>query len=96
MSAVSVTFQDLYAASKSTQQGSEQIDQQLGQLRSQLSPIHSTWTGAAKGEFDRLWEDWARGAQQLRESLNGISQLLNAAAQNYENAETENLRSMQG
>lgn len=96
MSQLQVTFQDLYDASSMLQRGSQDIDGQLSTMKSQLSPIHSTWQGAAKGEFDRLWDEWDRNAQALRSNLEGIAQLLNTAGQNYEEAETKNRQSFSG
>lgn len=54
------------------------------------------WEGAASGEFQRLFQQWKTSADQLIESLNGISQLLNSAGTAYSDTEQSVARSMSG
>lgn len=82
-----VTFTELSDGSTMLRNGSADIQGQLDAMRSRLEPIHASWQGAAKGQFDTLWQDWERAANNLRESLEGVAQLLSVAAQSYEEAE---------
>lgn len=84
-----VTFQDLAEGSTMLQNGSRDIDERLAFMRQRLQPIHASWDGAAKAQFDALWQEWEHGANQLRQSLEGISQLLQTAANAYQDAESQ-------
>jgi|JI102314A2RNA_FD_contig_31_10176049_length_327_multi_2_in_0_out_0_1 WXG100 family type VII secretion target len=84
---LAVTFQDLQEASSTLQTGSAEIEDRLAYMRNRLEPIHASWQGAAKGQFDALWQEWETSAMRLREALDGISQLMSTAASNYEEAE---------
>lgn len=84
-----VTFQDLSEGSSMLQNGSRDIDERLSFMRQRLEPIHASWEGAARAQFDALWQEWEHGANQLRQSLEGIAQLLGTAASAYEDAETQ-------
>jgi WXG100 family type VII secretion target len=82
-----VTFEELTDAGNMLNRGANDIDQQLSTMRSQLEPIHSSWQGAASGQFQQLWDEWQRSAHSLHESLEGISHLLLNAARAYEENE---------
>lgn len=82
-----VTFNELADGSTMLRNGSSDIQGQLDTMRNRLEPIHASWQGAAKGQFDALWQEWERAAHNLRESLEGVAQLLSVAAQSYEEAE---------
>jgi WXG100 family type VII secretion target len=71
------------------QNGSRDIDERLAFMRQRLEPIHASWEGAARAQFDALWQEWESAANQLRQSLDGISQLLATAAGAYEDAESQ-------
>jgi len=86
---LSVTFQDLQSGSNMLNQGSADIQEKLQYMRNQLEPINATWQGQAKAQFDGLWMEWESGARQLRESLEGISKLLQVAASSYQDAEQQ-------
>lgn len=90
MSAVKVTFQDLYDASSMLNRGSDTIDNQLAQMRQQLSPIQSSWEGAARQNFDQLYQEWDDAARRLRETLSEISRVVQTTGQNYEETEQRN------
>jgi WXG100 family type VII secretion target len=54
------------------------------------------WQGAASGQFDVLFSNWKSSAQQLLESLEGISTLLSQAGAAYAETEATVTRSMAG
>lgn len=89
-----VTFQDLQTASGQLNKGETEIDNILSTMRSQLEPIHASWEGASRVQFDQLWQEWDRGAGQLKESLLGIAKLLSTAANAYEQTEEQIRNSM--
>jgi WXG100 family type VII secretion target len=54
------------------------------------------WEGAASAQFDVLFTQWKTSADQLLESLNGISRLLSGAGTAYAETEAGVARSMAG
>jgi WXG100 family type VII secretion target len=89
MSAVGirVTPEQLQQVSGQLSGGSSSIDGTLSQLASSVAPLGSDWAGVAQARFQELWAQWQRSAQQLNESLTGISQLMQQASANYEQTE---------
>jgi WXG100 family type VII secretion target len=90
MSTVRVTFHDLDDAAAMLARGAGDIQGQLDGLKSRLSTIHASWEGAASAQFQSLWAEWDSGARQVREALEGISQLLARASANYQQVEEAN------
>lgn len=96
MPELKVTFEDLYEASSMLSREAAEIESRLASMRGQLSPIHASWSGGAKSEFDRLWDEWDANARALNGNLEDIARILNAAGQNYEQAEQSNRQAMGG
>ena len=51
------------------------------------SLVGGDWSGAASQSFQELYSQWDQSAIQLKESLQGISELLSQAALSYEESE---------
>jgi len=51
--------------------------------------IQDAWEGDAKAQFDLLFQKWQSGAKQMQEGLDGIANLIDSAATNYDNAEQQ-------
>ena len=54
------------------------------------------WEGAASGQFQALFTQWKTSADQLIQSLEGISQLLSGAGAAYAETEASVAKSMAG
>ncbi len=90
MGLVKVTSEQLQDLSGVIARGSDDIDKQLGSMKSSLQPLVSgDWEGAASAKFQALWEEWQKSAAGLKEALDGISQLLGGAARTYADAENQ-------
>ncbi|MEQ1785438.1 MAG: WXG100 family type VII secretion target [Acidimicrobiales bacterium] len=87
MATVKVTSEQLVALSSSLSSGSQSVQSQLDSMRKQLEPLVTDWEGAASATFQQLWQDWQTSARTLKESLDGIAQLLSKAGQTYQQAE---------
>jgi WXG100 family type VII secretion target len=89
----------------------EQLQQVSGQLNSTASNISSEnaaalslvnglvgegWQGAASTQFDALFTQWKTSADQLLQSLQGISTLLSTAATQYADTEASLQHMMSG
>lgn len=85
---IKVTPEQLQGLSAQVSRGSGEIDQQLRGLGGVVSPlVGGDWAGQAQAQFQGLWQEWQTAAQQLRQALDGISQLMNNAGQAYALAE---------
>ena len=68
--------------------GSQSIESQLSNLKSLVEGLISgDWGGTASQSFNELYSQWDQAGLQLKESLQGISDLLNQAALSYEDSE---------
>jgi len=90
MSAIKVTSEQLKSTSSSLNSGSDEIDQITSSLQSQVGAlVDADWNGAASDAFRDLWQKWHTGAGQVREALQGISQMLGQAGQAYQDTEDQ-------
>jgi WXG100 family type VII secretion target len=88
MSAIKVTSEELHSTSVSLHSGAEQVQRELDVLKGKVEAlISANWNGTASASFDELWKKWHEGARQVNEALEGISSLLSAAAQTYQETE---------
>lgn len=92
MVAYSVTVEDLNNGASALNTGEGQINEILGQLRSQVSGLDAGWTGQAYAQFQELYQQWQTAANNLNEALTAISQLLSKAALAYQTAEEQNIK----
>ncbi len=93
MSGIKVTPEQLRSVSSQLSAGASNIEGQLGQLTSAVSPLGSDWAGPAQARFQELWAQWQRSAKSLNEALLGISRLTNQASQAYQSTEDAIARS---
>ena len=90
MSAIRVTSEELQAVAAQLGRGSVEVAQQLGAMESRVRGlVDAEWTGAASDAFRDLWDQWQRGAGDLREALDGISRMLGQAARAYQDTEDQ-------
>lgn len=90
MSAIKVTSEQLQAVSTQLQTGSQDVAQQLSTMESRVKAlVDADWNGAASDSFRSLWDKWHTGAAQVKEALDGISQMLGQAARAYQETEDQ-------
>jgi len=88
MADIRVTSDSLSGVSNQLSSGSQSIESQLQNLKSLVDGlVGGDWSGAASQSFQELYSQWDQSAIQLKESLQGISQLLSQAALSYEESE---------
>jgi WXG100 family type VII secretion target len=80
---IKVTPEELESWSSQLAKGSAEIESQLSALRGAITPAAEEWIGQGSRQFQALWEEWAQSAANLKEALDGISQMLAHAAQSY-------------
>jgi WXG100 family type VII secretion target len=90
MARIQVTSEELQSVSGNLVTGSQDVSTRLGSMESQVKAlVDANWQGAASDSFRDLWDRWHVGATQLREALDGISQMLAAAAVAYQETEDQ-------
>lgn len=97
MAMIKVTSDQLRSVSQDLRSGSEEVSQRLESMRSQVQGlVDADWQGAASDSFRDMYEQWNQGARQVKEALDGISQMLGTAAQTYQDTEEALARQMRG
>lgn len=85
-----VTFGAIDAAASDADTIATQIDQQLGDLKTYLSPLVATWTGQASTDYQALQSKWDTSAAELNDVLRQIATTLRTSNENYSGAEQAN------
>ena len=83
-----VTFQSIMEASQNTKSTAAYMNQELDQLKRDLSQLKSIWDGQAAVDYKALQAKWDNATADLNQILSDISQALDQAHQLY--TETEN------
>ena len=97
MAAIKVTSEELQSVSSQLQAGSEDVSQRLASMESQVRAlVDADWQGAASDSFRDLYEKWHRGARDVKEALDGISQMLAGAARTYQETEDQLAAQLRG
>ncbi|WP_221584807.1 WXG100 family type VII secretion target [Microbacterium sp. G2-8] len=97
MADIKVTSDSLASVAGQLSSGSQSIESQLSNLKSLVEGlIAGDWNGQASQSFNELYSQWDQAGIQLKESLQGISDLLNQAALSYEDSETAIASTFQG
>jgi WXG100 family type VII secretion target len=88
MTTLKVTSEQLHSVSSQLSTGKEDVEQQLATMESKVkSLVDADWSGAASDSFRDLWDKWHSGAGQIRDALQGISDMLNETAKAYQETE---------
>jgi len=87
-----VTFGAVQQAQGDTQTTANNLNQQLGDLKSYLQPLVATWTGAASSDYQAKQAQWDQAQQALNDILARISMALGTAHTNYVSTEQTNQR----
>ena len=88
MAEIQVTSESLTGVANQLGSGASEIESQLSNLKSLVSGlVAGEWGGSASQSFQELYSQWDQSAIQLKESLQGISELLSQAALSYEESE---------
>ena len=97
MAAIKVTSEQLQSVSSQLQSGSEDVSQRLASMEAQVRAlVDADWQGAASDSFRNLYEQWHRGARDVKEALDGISQMLAGAARTYQETEDQLAAQLRG
>lgn len=97
MPAIKVTSEQLQSVSSQLASGSQEVSQQLDTMRARVQGlVDADWNGAASDSFHELYTKWNTGAMQVKEALDGISQMLAKAGQTYQQTEDQLAQQLRG
>jgi len=97
MTTLKVTSEQLLSVANQLSAGKEDVEQQLLSLESKVkSLVDADWSGAASDSFRDLWDRWHTGANQIRDALQGISQMLTETAKAYQATEDQLTSQLRG
>ena len=85
-----VTFQSISEASQNTKATASYMNQELDQLKRDLSQLKSIWDGQAAVDYKALQAKWDNATLDLNQILSDISQALDQAHQLYLETESAN------
>jgi WXG100 family type VII secretion target len=86
-SGIAVTPERLREISVQMSTGAADIEAILSRLSRDVAPVRSEWVGAAKVQFNTLWDQLQQDAGGLHSVLTGIAKLTECAAAAYEATE---------
>ena len=90
---VLVTFSALANAAQSIQTTYNNLSTKLDDLKSELGPIVSTWTGTAAENYQVQQQKWNTAQTDLGNVLRAIGQAIEAAHDSYVTTENANAQS---
>jgi WXG100 family type VII secretion target len=85
-----VTFQSIMEASQNTKSTAAYMNQELDQLKRDLSNLKALWEGQAAVDYKALQAKWDTASLDLNQILADISQSLDQAHQLYLETEQSN------
>jgi len=85
-----VTFQSIMEASQNTKATASYMNQELDQLKSDLSQLKAIWEGQAAVDYKALQAKWDNASTDLNQILSDISRSLDQAHQLYLETEQSN------
>ncbi len=88
MADLSVSTEELRAASSGLDQSAAALTDELGRMTTRISEMRTMWTGESSNRFDARWSEWEQSATRLNAALSDVSSFLKTAAQTYEDAES--------
>ncbi|GAA2132530.1 WXG100 family type VII secretion target [Streptomyces synnematoformans] len=95
---VDVTYQDMRDAAKRLKDERQDIDRKLDDLRKYIQSLVSDGyvTGRSSKQFDQSFDEFTTGAKKTIEGLEGMGDFLKAAADAFENLDSELEKGLKG
>ncbi|MDY6055764.1 WXG100 family type VII secretion target [Micrococcus sp.] len=90
MSIVQIDVEDLRAKSGAVEGSIARLQAEVNGMEANLRGLQETWQGQASTAFQGLLTEWRATQLRVEESLAGIRRAMDAAAQQYQDAEAAN------
>lgn len=85
---ITVTSSELRSTAGDMRATAGTINDELNRMMGKVQALTSSWTGQAASAFDSFYQQMNRGWSQLKEGMEGVSQMLDSAAQSYDETES--------
>uniref|UniRef100_UPI0039BF075E WXG100 family type VII secretion target n=1 Tax=Lentzea alba TaxID=2714351 RepID=UPI0039BF075E len=85
-----VGFGEIAAAAAEISSGASQVDQQLSDLKDQVTKTLAQWEGSNSGAYQQAQEKWAQAAADLQSVMAAIGTAVQQAGEAYQAAEKKN------
>lgn len=91
MANVHVDYQQLQSSASQLQSGKQEIEAQLGRLKSMIDNLVSSGfvTDRASGKFQQSYEQWNSGAKNVMAGLEGMTGFLKNAISQHEQLDSQ-------
>lgn len=87
---IKVSFGALDTAVGDINAGANAMAQRMSQLRSDIAPMLSTWSGAAQQSYHQAQQQWDQGWQELTSALQDLQRSTGQANEGYNAGERAN------
>ena len=84
---ITVTSAELRDTAGDMRSAAGSIQDELNRMLSRVQALTSSWTGQAATSFDGFYQQMNQGWAQLKEGMEGVSQMLDTSAQSYDETE---------
>lgn len=84
---ITVTSGELRETAGDMRSAAGNIQDELNRMMSRVQALTSSWTGQAATSFDGFYQQMNQGWAQLKEGMEGVSQMLDTSAQSYDETE---------
>jgi WXG100 family type VII secretion target len=84
-----IRFQNISQAATNAKNTTAQMNEALGQLKSDLANLKQIWEGAAASDYKDLQGRWDRALADLNQILQEISTTLDKSCQDYQTTENQ-------
>ncbi|HWC14896.1 MAG TPA: WXG100 family type VII secretion target [Actinomycetota bacterium] len=84
---ITVTSGELRDTAGDMRAAAGSIQDELNRMLSRVQALTSSWTGQAATSFDGFYQQMNQGWAQLKEGMEGVSQMLDTSAQSYDETE---------
>ena len=84
---ITVTSGELRETAGDMRTAAGSIQDELNRMLSRVQALTASWTGQAATSFDGFYQQMNQGWAQLKEGMEGVSQMLDTSAQSYDETE---------
>lgn len=93
MAEIRLNYDEAFTTVTNFRTGAGEIETMLSKLKSQLTSLQGTWSGAAALDFDRLFQEYDKGARQMNDTLKQLTDAFNNWASGIRDVDTNSFKS---
>ncbi|MGH3435197.1 MAG: WXG100 family type VII secretion target [Sciscionella sp.] len=89
---IKVDFGQVAETAQQLTQLSQQVDQELEDLKGKIAQLAATWEGSASSDFQNTQNQWNQAARDLQQTQASIATAVHTAVENYQQTESANAK----